>query len=256
MGECDGILFDLDGVLIDSSRSYRCALKETVEYILKNDYRIAFEITDRHIAEIKKIPGFNNEWDTATVLLRFIAQSVDEPRWSKEAEKWRPIDRNAPDFQRVFHIFQALYLGSHRYYCTYQRELPFDAGPGLIHNESLIIKKQILKRLKRSGFKLGVVTGRPRSEALFVLRRTLLIPEFFSEQSVVALEDSKREKPNPDPLLEAQKRLDTKKPVYVGDTVNDVLAAQNARMLSIFVGKEELGDYQISNVNQITHLIK
>ena len=46
------------------------------------------------------------------------------------------------------------------------------------------------------------------------------------------------------------KRIKSKQPIYIGDTINDVIAAKKAGMKSVFVGND-LGDYQIKNVNNL-----
>jgi pyrophosphatase PpaX len=56
-------------------------------------------------------------------------------------------------------------------------------------------------------------------------------------EPVVALEDTERHKPHPDPLLEAIRRLDVTADnvVYVGDAVWDVLASKAAGVSSVAV---------------------
>ena len=99
-------------------------------------------------------------------------------------------------------------------------------------------------------YKLGIATSRPRQEALFALNNLGLI-KFFNERFIIAQEDTKNEKPAPDPLLEAKRRMGAKQPIYVGDSINDVLAAKSAKMPCIFVGTVKLGDINIRNVNLI-----
>ena len=70
------------------------------------------------------------------------------------------------------------------------------------------------------------MTSRPREEALFALEK--FYSGLFDPSCVIALEDCKKEKPNPEPLLLAKKILKCKNPVYVGDTINDQLAAKEA----------------------------
>ncbi len=69
------------------------------------------------------------------------------------------------------------------------------------------------------------------------------------------MEEVKKEKPDPEGLLKAKHKLRVKIPIYIGDTINDCLAAKSAGMLSIFIGKEILGDYQINNVNKLKGMI-
>ena len=57
-----------------------------------------------------------------------------------------------------------------------------------------------------------------------------------------AKEDSKKEKPNPYPLLKAVEIMNAKKTVYVGDSIDDVIAAKKGKILSAYVGKNNFGD--------------
>jgi len=104
-------------------------------------------------------------------------------------------------------------------------------------------------------YKLGVATSRPRFEALFALKNLGITPSFIDESNVIAQEDAPREKPFPDPLLAAQKRLQSNSPVYVGDSVNDLLAARKAVIPCIFVGTNKEADYLIPVTNQIKNIL-
>lgn len=130
------------------------------------------------------------------------------------------------------------------------RESPLNLNSGLMENEKMLIDINILNSLS-SLYKLAIATSRPKFEALFAAKFQKITPEFISQYAIVAKEDCKKEKPNPDPLIEAQKRIDGKKSVYIGDTINDVIAAKKAGMFSIYIGTQNLGDMRFNNVNQI-----
>lgn len=69
---------------------------------------------------------------------------------------------------------------------------------------------------------LGVVTSRNRAEAGLYLDASGLADYF---PVVITWGDTARHKPDPCPLLEAAKRLDANRGLYVGDTVDDMRAA-------------------------------
>ena len=77
---------------------------------------------------------------------------------------------------------------------------------------------------------------------------------FFPEKFIVTGDDT-AQKPDPACLVEAKKRMESKNAIYIGDTINDVLAARSAGMPCIFVGKEKLGDVQIKHTNQIVEVL-
>lgn len=58
------LVFDIDGVLVDVSRSYRVAIKQTVEYFTGK------EITLEEIQALKNRGGYNNDWDTTEQLMK------------------------------------------------------------------------------------------------------------------------------------------------------------------------------------------
>ena len=61
------IVFDMDGVLIDVSRSYRDTVRQTAKLFLKNAPlskklpEPLFPLTD--LAAVKQSGGLNNDWD-------------------------------------------------------------------------------------------------------------------------------------------------------------------------------------------------
>ena len=72
----DIIVFDMDGVLIDVSESYRKTIARTVQIYLETC--LGFKkgsaplITEEHIASFKMAGGFNNDWDLTSGLLLFL----------------------------------------------------------------------------------------------------------------------------------------------------------------------------------------
>lgn len=58
------IVFDMDGVLIDASKSYRAAVKSAFEQFTKK------EITFEEISAAKRLGGLNNDWDLTQHLLK------------------------------------------------------------------------------------------------------------------------------------------------------------------------------------------
>ena len=59
----DGLIFDMDGVIVDVSRSYREAIRQTAGYFLKRNVLMS------EVGEIKNKPGMNNDWDATYSLI-------------------------------------------------------------------------------------------------------------------------------------------------------------------------------------------
>jgi HAD superfamily hydrolase (TIGR01548 family) len=81
----DLLIFDMDGVLIDVSGSYRETIQRTVHIYLRRC--LGFEgakrrlVTKEDIALFKSVGGFNNDWDlTSGLLLYFLSLSVIPPK--------------------------------------------------------------------------------------------------------------------------------------------------------------------------------
>lgn len=103
------VLFDMDGVLVDVSLSYRLTIKKVVERL--GSYEISFS----QIQEYKNKGGFNNDWDLTRAIL-----------W----DRGKRVSR-----EEVVEIFQEIYLGKN-----------FD---GLIRNEKWLLDSKYLEKLKR-----------------------------------------------------------------------------------------------------------
>lgn len=248
----DSIIFDMDGVLVTNS-SYCLAIKKTVEKTLMSTYGIKIKVDDQDIYALKKVSGFNNDWDLSFALIGLLGQKTSAEKFGKRVEKISGKVRETIEYKNIKEIFQAFYLGEKIYRSVYNNSPPLTFRQGLIEEEDLLIERKLLRRLA-GNFKLGIATSRPRFEALFALKKQKILPNLILERNIIAKEDALKEKPDPAPLVEAQKRLQATNPIYIGDTINDVIAAKKARMPCIYIGKEKIGDYQFININQIKEL--
>ncbi len=244
----DGLIFDMDGVLIDESKSYLLAIEKTVNYFLNER-----KTNKNEVLELKKIPGFNDDWDSCYMILKLKKKNIPRKQYLKVSQLLSDRERNSNEYRRIKDIFQTFYLGSKDFEKNENRKAVFINNSPLRLKEKLLIKKKLLNTLSKK-YKLGIATGRPRNEALFALKQFSL-EDFFKKDLLIAKEDAKKVKPFPDPLLEAKRKMNVENPVYIGDTVNDYLASQRAKMNFIFVGVEKVGDIQIKNVNQIKEVI-
>lgn len=203
----DGIIFDMDGVLVDVSQSYRETIRQTASHFLNRKIQMS------EVSEIKNKIGMNNDWDATYAL----------------------INKSVIPYESVKSYFQTLYLGDGK-------------NIGLINNEKLLISKQKLQLLKNKYKKLGIATGRPKNEAEYVIKKNRL-EEIFD--CIIALEDVANGKPSPDSLLAVIKKLDLKQTVYIGDSSSDVVAAERAKIPSIFVGSQNIGTIRFRTILKV-----
>jgi pyrophosphatase PpaX len=95
---------------------------------------------------------------------------------------------------------------------------------------------ELLPRLRAEGRTLGIVTAKRLRTVGLALDRFPVLRE--TTEVVIGAEDTERHKPEPDPLLEALRRLEAhpSEAAYVGDSPFDIRAAKAAGVLAVAVG--------------------
>ena len=126
------LVFDMDGVLVDVTESYRETIVRTVEHFT------GAPPTHERIQELKNAGGFNDDWKLSHHMVR--EAGIDAA------------------FDDVKGHFQNLFLGAGA-----------DAN-GLILREQWIAKPGSLEKLS-DRFRFALFTGRPKAEAEMTLRR-------------------------------------------------------------------------------------
>jgi HAD superfamily phosphatase len=308
MLKLDLLLFDIDGVLIDVSQSYRNAIRLTVQTYLQDVLGLLPSprelVSHADVAAFKLAGGFNNDWDLTTGLLAYFLALLDTPSLNRPAlqtsgeiiaylrSAGRQIGtsveslRQQKDIQSfaralraeggglaathrilgnrnnallfadgdlrgtnlVKRIFEEVYLGE-ELFVQENTESPLVLhGDGLIRRERLMIAKSALEELDKR-CKLGIATGRPRSQANYTLETTG-IAEYFealvAHEDTVAAEEEQFKltgqrlnlaKPHPFTLIQAARRVLPQggRCAYIGDTLDDVRAANAAKAEMHFV---------------------
>jgi len=177
--------------------------------------------------------GLNNDWDLCQAVLQ---------------------DRGLhPLKSEIVSVFQSFYLGPE-----------FN---GLIKREEAFIKTETLFRLSRI-CTLGIVTGRPRPEAEFTLKRLELWPLFPVCITADDIPDGKG-KPHPLGLQLALEKVGAEQALYIGDTIDDMQAAVAAGLQPVgivhdFRNREQQTEilmregaiWVLDDVNKITEVMK
>jgi histidinol-phosphate aminotransferase len=123
-------------------------------------------------------------------------------------------------FDTVRDVFEEIYQGG-------------EGTPGLKLKEHLFVEVDVLRKWSET-FPLGIVTARPRKDAVELLERFDLAG-FFA--AVVAREDAVS-KPDPAPVRLALDRIGVRRAWMVGDTVDDLAAARAAGVVPLAVAND------------------
>jgi HAD superfamily phosphatase len=263
----DAIIFDCDGVLIDVSNSYDLAIKNTTDFIVKEFAKIdqSKVVNTQMIEGFKATGGFNDEVDVtyAMILSVIAAKKLNKPfsklildviknsdqRGIQSIEKYfdilkvdlseirKKLGYPGPRHTNVLSsIFDEIFYGTKLYYDLYKKKPDFFDGKGLIENDKVLVKKQLIGSLKKKfGKKLAIVSGRGIISAEYSLKE--LFEEFDLKNSKF-LEDEPRElaKPNPASLISSIKGLGSTCTMFVGDSTEDYIMAKKS---------DEMGDKTI-----------
>ena len=125
------LIFDMDGVLVDVTESYRETIAATVEHFT------GARPTNDQIQQFKNQGGFNDDWQLSHYIINGVGFDVP--------------------FEEMKAHFQELFLGT-------------NGTGGLILREKWIARPGVLEKLAEQ-FRLAVFTGRPREEADISLQR-------------------------------------------------------------------------------------
>lgn len=120
--------------------------------------------------------------------------------------------------------------------------------------------KSLIRILSRKGYKLGVVSSKKKELVEHGLEIFGILKYI---EIVIGEEDVKHPKPDPEGILTALSELHSVKALYVGDSVGDILAGQNANIDTIGVLYSERKDkiinskptYTINSLNEILNIL-
>lgn len=148
-------------------------------------------VTWAQLHEWKSKPGNNDDWN-------MVANWATALGWPTSYDEARDA-------------FQQFYWGK-------------NGKAGNVRKEKLLVgTAQIKKWAKR--FEIDLFTGRTRQEFAYTFERWKAARHF---RATITMDDVPRKKPYPDGLLKILGQRDPKSALYVGDNIDDALAAQAA----------------------------
>jgi HAD superfamily phosphatase len=150
-------------------------------------------VTYRELHKWKALPGNNDDWN----MVANWVTSLGRPTTYEQARE----------------AFNQFYWGT-------------DGRPGNVRNEKLLVTPRQIERWARS-YELDLFTGRTRQEFTYTFESW---PGTAYFRSVVTMSDVEKMKPHPEGLFKILAGRDPAKALYLGDNVDDALAARDARV--------------------------
>lgn len=197
----DSAIFDVDGVLIDVTRSYRRSVMAATEVLVRETYGLREApsplLTEDDIAAFKRAGGFNNDWDLTQLLTglevaryrewqgtplaevplqEWAAQAAEAARARTGGVAWmlRTVPETALPPREVArwahdeHYWGAALVEEH--YGHTPAYAPH--APGMVHGEVPLLGPTTLPTLVGQGItRFGVITGRVGVEVRWVLHQ-------------------------------------------------------------------------------------
>ena len=183
------VIFDVDGVLVDVHGSFHRSILDTVKYFTGRRF------TYNDIQQWKRRSGYNDDWRLSTDWVNSLGTKAE--------------------YADVKRIFEKVYWGT----------IGTRGGTrGNVWRERWLVSPRLLERWAKRA-ELALFTGRNRRE----LRHTLKhfgVSKLFSR--TVTMDDVKQLKPHPEGLLRLVDGNEPESALYLGDNLDDALAAKRA----------------------------
>ncbi|MGO8673755.1 MAG: HAD family hydrolase [Capsulimonadaceae bacterium] len=259
----DGLLFDMDGVLLDITHSIRPCCCLTVPFYLREIRGWAAGddlVTPAEIELFKNAGGFNDDTQlVAAIILHYLVKEHEHPGSTAEtlsvfqpsvarfaarvAERGGGLaaaekaclegltfdDRTVvqAEYRKdiITRVFMEHFAGEESM-AMYGAPAKYYHGPGLWKHDRPLIDHARLDRAS-AGRHLGILTGRTRGESVFGMRVAEL-EDVIPADHIVTPEDAPT-KPGPQGLRKLVERLDITAGLYIGDTRDDFQTVLNYR---------------------------
>jgi HAD superfamily hydrolase (TIGR01548 family) len=148
-------------------------------------------VTYAELHKWKSKPGFNDDWNMTAAW----ATSLGRPTEYEEARE----------------AFNKFYWGA-------------DGRPGNVRNEKLLVTPRQIERWARN-YELNLFTGRNRKEFSYTFDKWPAVKHFCK---VITMDDVACIKPHPEGLRKILGKRDPATALYLGDNIDDALAARDA----------------------------
>lgn len=248
----DSVFFDVDGVLIRTTDSFRATDVAVAEYVAGRIHGLDWGqgegkplVTIEDVNAFKQAGGYNNDWDMCYLLASLCTARLREWKGTALAERssaeWAELSRAANlrghggvewvnevipasarlDYGMIGDLYHEYYWGADEMPRRFGHAARYlHDAPGFVHNETMLYERELPEMLRRSGVRhLGMITGRVGPEVDSALERM----EAYSGVrwwDVVISADT-WPKPDPRALQAAIDAVGTRGGLYIGDTADD-----------------------------------
>jgi HAD superfamily phosphatase len=261
LSQLDAVILDIDGVVLDVAQTFRVVAAEVTQFYATEIMKLRDSgplFLPQECELFKNAGGFNNDWDLTNAIVALViakhaqsgaedtatlrAQSPGWEEYTNELKRWgggldaaesyilhtlTPQERrdyaHARNPKLVTRLFQEMYGGDEGCRQLYGFAPEYIHGDGYYEKEPVLLEAALLP----SKPKIGVLTGRTKTETQIALRRAGLL-DTIPEASCVTEDDGVR-KPDARTLSLLRDRLGFHFAVYIGDTIDDLRTVQNFR---------------------------
>jgi len=223
----DAFIFDVDGVLLDTSQSFNQAVLLAVKIATGSS-----RFKNQHIMKLKSIPGFNNDWNVAiagaawikyqnTILFNELADELNNFGGGLKALK-KIIPLLPDSFQQsITRLVMEAYGGTSACQTLYGFEPETIILEGMWKNEIPLISPGIIDPYLPVS---AIVSGRNKTEMELAFN---ILGWELPQERVTFSDIPEFDKPNPERLIHMIQKMKSNHPVFLGDSRDDLELVKN-----------------------------
>jgi phosphoglycolate phosphatase-like HAD superfamily hydrolase len=248
----DTLFFDVDGVLIKTTNSFRATDILVAEYVVGRLHGLDWGqadgkalVTMADIETFKQAGGYNDDRDMCYLLASLFTARQREwlgtPLAMRTMTEWATLARTAHlqghggrewvdtaipasarlDYTQVETLYHETYWGASEYRKRFGREPHYLPDfEGLVQNEEMLYQPALISHLRNAGIlHFGLITGRVGPEVDSALER--LEAHSGERWWQVVVDANQYVKPDPQALRYAIAQVGARGGLYIGDTADD-----------------------------------
>ena len=247
----DLIIFDIDGVLIDTRSSFIATIIDTTRFYINNIRKIPVDLSGLSPSTallFKQHSGFNNDWDLTEAMILYnlyVCKSnsnvIKIESFLEQVDKeggglagvYEVIgnlsDRNTVDWirsntdkKRIRNLFKEFYGGKNHCEEMYGFKPRHFHGAGSIESEKILLDSNLLRNWKGT---IAILTGREKNETNYAL--SMLRLSHIDKELIQYADNILPDKPYPDKIVKIIIKAGSSSALFIGDSIDDYLTVEN-----------------------------